>query len=68
MSLTIIAPKAIALDQYSAIAANLKLDLPVFYFNLRFKAAPASRTPMVSRPKTEAGSGTPVTDPVGTVP
>jgi hypothetical protein len=25
--------KAIALYQYSAIAANLRLDLPVFYFS-----------------------------------
>jgi len=50
--------KAITLYQYRAIAANLKLDLPVFYFNLRFQAAPAPKAPMASKPKTEAGSGT----------
>jgi hypothetical protein len=49
--------KAIALYQCSAIAANLRLDLPVFYFNLRFKTEPAPKAPMASKPKTEAGSG-----------
>ncbi len=50
--------KAIALYQYSAIAANLRLDLPVFYFNLRFKTEPAPKAPMATKPKTEVGSGT----------
>ncbi|ELP52334.1 hypothetical protein O53_5229 [Microcystis aeruginosa TAIHU98] len=32
--------------------------MPVFYFNLRFQAAPAPKAPMASKPKSEEGSGT----------
>jgi hypothetical protein len=53
--------KAIAFYKYSAIALNsrlkLWLDLPACYFSLRFKAEPAPKAPMASKPKTELGSG-----------